>query len=111
MISELVVGAEIIINDQKLRVTSIVSGQIHLLDLITKAELTYKKRDIETLIFTDEAKFSYDDPKLRRITSTTAGDFSILSDKDKNKVRERLEYIKAVLDDDIRGLTQKNLDP
>lgn len=111
MISELVAGAEIIIDGHKFRITSIVSGQVHLIDLITKAELTYKKRDIETLIFKDEAKFSYDDPKLRQITATTSGDFSIQSDENKNKARERLEYIEAVLDSGIRGLTQKNLDP
>ncbi len=97
MISELVAGAEIIIDGSKFRITSIVAGQVHLTDLITKDELTYKKRDIETLIFKDEAKFSYHDPKLRRITAATAGDFSSLSDKDKKIVRERQEYIEAYM--------------
>lgn len=111
MISELVTGAEIIINGQKLRVTSIVAGQVHLIDLITKAELTYQKRDIETLIFKDEVKFSYNDPQLRRLTSPTAADFSSLTETNKTIVRDRLEYIEAVLAANIRGLTEKNLEP
>ena len=109
MINDLSSGTELVIKNHKYQVTSIIAGKVYLLDILTSAELIYDKKEIESLIFRDEAEFVHSEIKLNKLSAPDSADFSTIPKKYKDIAKERWEYVNAVLISDMKGLTNKNL--